>query len=153
MGNLYTGESSILLAKTNRQHYIYSRKDNVKQQNAVIFMNINTNDWYEIVATFDSANYKKILNINGKQEHGTYNSGFEEATTHEFTVFRGGTNTSIEKFNGKIKYVRIYQEDILKLNLIPVLDKNNVACMYDKVNSKFYYNSGTGDFLYGEKES
>ena len=32
---------------------------------------------------------------------------------------------------------------------IPVLDKNGVPCLYEKVERKFYYNQGTGDFLYG----
>ena len=56
------------------------------------------------------------------------------------------------KFKGKVYNFKIYDNNVLIRDMIPVLDKNNVACMYDKVNSKFYYNSGTGDFLYGEKE-
>ena len=29
---------------------------------------------------------------------------------------------------------------------IPVVDKNGVACMYDKVTKELYYNDGTGEF-------
>ena len=38
------------------------------------------------------------------------------------------------------------------LDMIPVLDKDNVACMYDKVSGEFFYNQGTGDFIIGHKE-
>lgn len=56
------------------------------------------------------------------------------------------------RFVGKAYDFRIYDRDVLIQHLVPALDSNNTPCMYDKVNSKFYYNSGTGDFLYGEKE-
>ena len=36
-----------------------------------------------------------------------------------------------------------------RYDLIPVLDYNGVACLYDKVGKKFYYNEGSEDFLYG----
>ncbi len=35
------------------------------------------------------------------------------------------------------------------IDLIPVLDKEGTPCMYDKVEKKFYYNQGTGDFIKG----
>lgn len=43
-------------------------------------------------------------------------------------------------FKGKIYNFKIYDNDVLIRNMIPVLDKNGIACMYDKVNKKFYYN-------------
>ncbi len=33
--------------------------------------------------------------------------------------------------------------------LIPVLDNNNVACMYDEVTGAFFYNAGSGSFTAG----
>lgn len=36
------------------------------------------------------------------------------------------------------------------INLIPVLDNNGVACMYDNVSGRFFYNSGTGQFVAGD---
>lgn len=35
-------------------------------------------------------------------------------------------------------------------DFIPVIDENNVACLFDKVENKFYYNKGTGSFTYGQ---
>lgn len=38
------------------------------------------------------------------------------------------------------------EEDML--HLLPILDPNGTPCMYDTVKKKFYYNKGTGEFLY-----
>jgi len=44
----------------------------------------------------------------------------------------------------RIYSCKIYQNKILIRDFVPVLDNNNVACLYDIVNSKIYYNlSGT----------
>lgn len=39
-------------------------------------------------------------------------------------------------------------DGVLVRDLIPVLDWNNVPCMYDNVSEKFFYNKGTGQFSY-----
>ena len=49
----------------------------------------------------------------------------------------------------KIKYFQIYDNDTLVRDFVPVLDKDDIPCMYDKVERKFYYNQGTGDFIAG----
>lgn len=66
-------------------------------------------------------------------------------------------NSSHNNFNSseygakcKIYYFKIYDKDgnILK-NMIPVLDKDNVACLYDTIENEFMYNNGTGFFIAG----
>ena len=49
----------------------------------------------------------------------------------------------------KLYYAKIYKNDVLIRDMIPVLDANNVPCMYDKVSQQFFYNSGTSDFIAG----
>lgn len=49
----------------------------------------------------------------------------------------------------RIYYFKIYDNDILVRDMIPVLDSNNIPCMYDLVEDKYYYNAGTGDFIAG----
>ena len=49
----------------------------------------------------------------------------------------------------KMYLVQIYQDNILVRDFIPVLDGNGTPCMYDKVENKFYYNAGTGQFIAG----
>ena len=54
-----------------------------------------------------------------------------------------GNNAKMKLYNCKI-----YIDDILIKDLIPVLDKNNIPCLYDSISDKFFYNKGTGQFLY-----
>lgn len=56
-------------------------------------------------------------------------------------------------FKGKVYDFKVYDRDVLIQHLVPVLDSENTPCMFDKITQKFYYNSGTGNFLCGEKES
>ena len=51
--------------------------------------------------------------------------------------------------SGKIYFFKIYDNDVLVRDFIPVLDYNGVPCMLDKVEQKFYYNAGTGQFIAG----
>ena len=46
----------------------------------------------------------------------------------------------------KVYYFKIWEGDKLIRDFIPVLDSDNIPCMYDKVEDKFYYNQGTEDF-------
>lgn len=48
----------------------------------------------------------------------------------------------------KIYYCKIYDNGTLIRDFIPVLDYNGVACLFDKVKKKFYYNQGSGSFNY-----
>ena len=52
-------------------------------------------------------------------------------------------------FIGKLFSAKFIQNNILIRDFIPVLDENNIPCMFDKVESKFYYNQGTGNFIAG----
>lgn len=51
----------------------------------------------------------------------------------------------------RIYYAKFWDKQTGNLvrDFIPVLDTNNVACMYDKVTEQFFYNQGTGTFTYG----
>lgn len=73
------------------------------------------------------------------------------ATIALFGAYEGnGSSTpSIQKGVVIIYKCKIYDNDVLVRDLIPVLDENNVPCMFDKLNKQFYYNAGTGTFLYG----
>ena len=50
---------------------------------------------------------------------------------------------------GKYYNVKFYSKNVLVRDFIPVLDGDGVPCMYDKVEGKFYYNQGTGQFIAG----
>ena len=55
----------------------------------------------------------------------------------------GGSAT----FTGKIYYCKVYENNILVRDFVPCLNNNGIPCLLDKVQNRFYYNQGTGDFI------
>ena len=74
-------------------------------------------------------------------------------TPNNIVLFALDNNGTIvfTQANINIYMCKIYDGDVLVRNFVPCLDNNNVPCMYDKVEGKAYYNSGTGTFSYGRK--
>ena len=68
-------------------------------------------------------------------------------TNKSMYLFRsnGGSNYT----NVKIYSCKIYDGTTLIRNFIPALDQDNVACMYEQVEGKFYRNQGSGTFTAG----
>ena len=66
-----------------------------------------------------------------------------------FTSNLDGNIVINDTANIKIYSCKFYDNNVLVRDFIPVLDKNGVPCMYDKVEKKFYYNAGTGQFVAG----
>lgn len=50
---------------------------------------------------------------------------------------------------GRIYKVQITKGTDFVRDFIPVLDYNGTPCMFDRVEGKFYYNAGTGQFIAG----
>jgi len=46
-------------------------------------------------------------------------------------------------------YCKIWDNDTLVRDFIPVVDSGGVACLYDKIDKKIYLNIGTGAFMAG----
>lgn len=51
--------------------------------------------------------------------------------------------------NIRLYSCKIYDNDVLVRDFIPILDIEGTPCMYDLVERKLYYNAGTGDFIAG----
>lgn len=80
------------------------------------------------------------------------------ATKNVSSISWGGDTTELYLFYGynKATACRVYcyqqkRDGKLIIDLIPVLDKDNVACMYDKVSGSYFYNQGSGTFVAGYK--
>lgn len=58
-------------------------------------------------------------------------------------------NQILEPIKMKLYSFKIKENDTLVRDFIPVLDENNVPCLYDKVTKNYFYNDGTGTFDYG----
>ena len=53
-----------------------------------------------------------------------------------------------QKATIKLYGCKIYQNGELVRDFIPVLDTNEVPCLFDKISSAYFYNQGTGTFTY-----
>lgn len=73
-------------------------------------------------------------------------------TTENLYLFSKFTTSMNYKDKVKLYYFKMYNGESLTLDLIPVLDQNNIPCMYDKVSDQFFYNQGTGTFRYEIEE-
>lgn len=101
---------------------------------------------------------KKISIANGEQklnDRVVSNFTISDLTKSQFdtlSVF-GAVHTSWSPYwtystNSRIYRITINRNGNALYDMIPVLDKNKVPCLYDKVENKYYYNQGTGDFVY-----
>ena len=79
-------------------------------------------------------------------------TGFK-ATQNTIMLLTRNNNGTPDNTNGYSKGYsygfEVLEESERKMNLIPCLDSDNNPCMYDTVSKKTFYNSGTGEFLYG----
>ena len=53
------------------------------------------------------------------------------------------------RFEGRIFNAKLTQGVGFVRDFVPVLDKNGIPCMFDKVTKQPFYNSGTGSFIVG----
>ena len=64
---------------------------------------------------------------------------------------QAATTYQVTPTKGRYYYLKVEQEGVLIRDMIPVLDWNDVPCMYDHLSGELFYNNGTGDFLYANK--
>ena len=95
--------------------------------------------------------YKQVKNkvyFDSELVHTFAESTFSIAQT---AVLGNFSYTNYKPANAKYYGSKWWDGDTLIRDFIPVLDKEGIACMYDKVNGEFFYNQGTGDFIVGYK--
>ena len=84
----------------------------------------------------------------GTSESYTYPSG-NFSLNHSVLIFAFNGNGSVAfATDMKATACKLYDNGILVRDFIPVLDWNDVPCMYDKVSGELFYNQGTGEFIY-----
>ena len=116
--------------------------------------NADINVKRSISLSFTASNRKAVLEFDGATaKSGTVAAGTISLknTTRMFIDARA-TNLSYIQYPLRIYNAQIKQSGELVRDFIPVIDKEGVACMYDKVNGEFYYNKGTGSFKAGYKQ-
>ena len=91
---------------------------------------------------YDSSNSDFVLNK-------TFS--IDKFTTPSNIILFGERRSNDVSMLSKIRlyYCKIYENDKLIRDLIPVKDITGTVCLYDKVNKTFLYNAGTGNFIAG----
>ena len=108
--------------------------------------------WTTLAETKDTDIHTWVLNsednscsLDDTTVISTYSSNFSTTDYHIVFCNRAvGSNYC----STKIYSSKIYTDNILVRDFIPVLDLDMNPCLYDKVSGQFFYNKGTGEFLY-----
>ena len=98
-------------------------------------------------------NITETITVNGTQKSSQSWSSYSGANV-KLGIFKMG-DANNTWFNGapqsgKLYSCKIYKDDVLVRDMIPAKDEVGNAGLYDKVEGKFYYNSGTGVFAVSE---
>lgn len=96
---------------------------------------------------------KNVTKINGTAvSQFTYSAFSTPWPIYLFTLNNKGTDfTANCPTYAKLYSCQIYSNDVLVRDFWPCYDPDGVACLYDKVEEKYYYNQGTGEFAAGGK--
>lgn len=83
---------------------------------------------------------------------GSYTDNLSSTSKPIYVLQR--TDSDVSSSKAKLYGFKIYTNNVLTMNLIPVKRiSDNAVCMYDKVSNEFFTNAGTGVFTAGpEKE-
>ena len=105
------------------------------------------NKRYKVKTVLQSG--RQGLTVNGVSvltgtDSTTYSAGY---TMHLFGANLHGTHADYGK--QRLYSCQIWEGDALVRDLWPCYDPSGIACLYDKVEGKYYYNAGTGQFIAG----
>ena len=81
---------------------------------------------------------------------GTMSGSFSDGLNQYLFCFNDGGSAN-NNGNMKLYSCKIYSAGTLVRDFIPVLDDSDVACLYDRVTSAYFYNQGSGTFTAGNK--
>lgn len=89
----------------------------------------------------------RTVTIDGTQKTGSFTKGTDYL---DYSMYIGSFNNAGSMYQqgvyAKWYYFKIYDNGTLIRDYIPVLDKDGVVCLYDKVSETCFYNAGTGTF-------
>ena len=142
----------IICASVGANSYFYSWINNKKLQLRFGAVGKTMPTELEIGQRYVLIQGKQTANVNDV-ELGGWSNTLTKATNSIFLMALRNNTAASYQFKGRIYSFKIYENDILAMDLIPVFDnKIGVACMYDKISNEFLYNKGTGKFLYEYKQ-
>ena len=100
-------------------------------------------------ATYDG-NLLTLSNTNGTTTILCNSSAVPQTTITSYLFCKHrSSDGAADKTKIKIYSAKIMDGNDVIRDYIPVLDANNIPCLYDKITNEFYYNAGSGAFTYG----
>lgn len=81
-------------------------------------------------------------------DYGGWSSSITKSQLTMYLMARNNNGAAGNFFKGRIYGFKIYESNILAMDLIPVLDSSKVPCFYDKISNELLYNKGIGEFNY-----
>lgn len=110
--------------------------------------NFGANNLINKVTTLEVTPSKASFNVNGiKTDFNLNNAGQFSCQSHLciFGLIAGGSFQSWSTLdNTELYSFQIFENNVLIHDYVPALDSNNVACLYDNVNSDYVYvNNGS----------
>ena len=101
---------------------------------------INYSDKHDFTLEYKNGTIKATDEFgNSKQRAGAVNTNF---------TLLAVVGKSYPSY-ANLYYTKIYDNDTLVRDYVPVIDSNSRPCLFDRVSKECYYNQGTGEFLYG----
>ncbi len=82
-----------------------------------------------------------------------YSGSYSGVNGNNRSLYLFSINHASATYIGKMRIydIKIVIDNAAVIDFIPVIDNNDIPCMYDRVSKQLFYNQGTGHFLYGEK--
>lgn len=139
----------------NNVFLIFARTNGSSQPQATVAFGAT---YYSIAGSAAALNTDTTLELSASgAKMGEYETTFSgSGITTAYNLFLFNLNQGGASFGAgtacvmKLYSVHIYEADTLVHELLPALDDNNVACLYDSVTNTFLYNSGSGTFEAGD---
>ena len=106
---------------------------------------VTTNLKYNLTTHANNGTF--TMNLNNATSSATYSGSVQNGRS--LFIFCNNIQSGVSQYSKiKLYSFKMYDNNVLVRDYIPVLDKNGVACLYDKVTGKMFYNKGTGNFAY-----
>lgn len=125
--------------------------------NSVVRYTFNSNTIYDIDYKMKSG--EQLITVNNTNYTGSYTGTITPCMCYIFGLNYGDSGNPGWAENNyftslKLYKFKIYATDQITLirDFIPVKDKNDVVCLYDKVSKTYFYNAGTGTFTAGPEK-
>lgn len=99
------------------------------------------------------AKTKTQLDNTGLYENDALINAFSNPPTFSYSnayrLFAYLSTGGVYASSFKLYSCKLYENNILVRDFIPVKDPDSVVCLYDKVSGEYFYNAGTGAFIAG----